>query len=367
MQTTIGIGASSNSSNGAQRHRRLAISGAPSLPAKLGLAFSFTPSVVGGFGPLSFSVSSGTLPAGLSLNSETGEISGTPSEAGTFASVVISASDSFGHSADSAPFDISVLDIWTPLSEDDALGLDHWWAGTDSGLVTLDGSQKASGWEDRVGGVIASQADASKRLSYNSANGYLETTSAAWLDIPGQANSHLTKWGLHVMWADLSGSGSADGTLWFLNGSGGADGNRKPLIDYRRSTIAIGAGWRANGNYNIAIVNLPGDDAWHIGLTRLNGGVNKTSVNGGNEVTTGSGISLPVGTSIAGMIGDYRWGLIGNGLANWRVRHILTGTADISSALRDKLVGWAAWEGGLQALLPSDHPYKAERPYTDAA
>jgi hypothetical protein len=54
-----------------------------------------------GFGTgLVFSVASGTLPAGLSLNTSTGTISGTPSAAYATANVVIRATDSAGTSAD---------------------------------------------------------------------------------------------------------------------------------------------------------------------------------------------------------------------------------------------------------------------------
>ncbi|MDI6793281.1 MAG: putative Ig domain-containing protein, partial [bacterium] len=55
-----------------------------SLPdAQLGTAYSQTLSVASGTAPYIWSISSGDLPAGLSLNSATGEISGTPATAGT--------------------------------------------------------------------------------------------------------------------------------------------------------------------------------------------------------------------------------------------------------------------------------------------
>jgi hypothetical protein len=42
------------------------------------------PTVTGGTGPFTFSIGSGTLPMGLTLNSSTGAITGTPQSAGTF-------------------------------------------------------------------------------------------------------------------------------------------------------------------------------------------------------------------------------------------------------------------------------------------
>lgn len=56
----------------------------PVLPnGQVGVAYSQTVSQVGGTPPIVFSVSSGTLPAGLSLNSATGDITGVPLTAGT--------------------------------------------------------------------------------------------------------------------------------------------------------------------------------------------------------------------------------------------------------------------------------------------
>jgi hypothetical protein len=51
--------------------------------ATAGTAYSATMKVTGGTAPFKFSLTSGTLPAGLTLNTSTGVISGTPTTAGT--------------------------------------------------------------------------------------------------------------------------------------------------------------------------------------------------------------------------------------------------------------------------------------------
>ena len=61
-----------------------------------GVAYSQTVSASGGTGPYTFAVSSGTLPAGLSLNASTGVISGTPTGSGS-SSFTIQATDSAGN------------------------------------------------------------------------------------------------------------------------------------------------------------------------------------------------------------------------------------------------------------------------------
>ena len=55
----------------------LTITGTPSPNATVGQSYSFTPSASGGQPPRVFSLT-GTLPAGLSFNSSTGAITGTP-------------------------------------------------------------------------------------------------------------------------------------------------------------------------------------------------------------------------------------------------------------------------------------------------
>jgi titin len=68
----------------------------PVLPnGEVGVAIDVTPVEVGGAGPFTWSVTTGTLPAGLTLDSSTGEISGTPTASGT-ASFTLEVTDSLG-------------------------------------------------------------------------------------------------------------------------------------------------------------------------------------------------------------------------------------------------------------------------------
>ena len=87
----------------------LAITGTPVLTATAGTAYAgFTVTATGGTPAYSYSVASGSLPSGITLNSSSGVVSGTPSVAGTYASIVLRVTDAVSATADLASFTITV-------------------------------------------------------------------------------------------------------------------------------------------------------------------------------------------------------------------------------------------------------------------
>ena len=73
----------------------VAISGTPGQ-ALVGQAYFWAPTVTGGSGTKVYTLSAGPLPAGLSLNSNTGAITGTPTAPGTTSDIAITVTDSSG-------------------------------------------------------------------------------------------------------------------------------------------------------------------------------------------------------------------------------------------------------------------------------
>ena len=79
---------------------KLTFPGGPAATGKVGTPFTLTLSATGGVSPYTFSISAGTLPAGLNLNASTGVISGTPTKAvsGPAANLTAKVVDSYGTS-----------------------------------------------------------------------------------------------------------------------------------------------------------------------------------------------------------------------------------------------------------------------------
>jgi hypothetical protein len=81
---------------------------ASNMETSLGTAFNYQPSATGGVGPYSWSLTSGSLPNGLSLNSSTGAITGAPTQTGAF-TAGLTVRDQVGQSV-TGTIEIKVID-----------------------------------------------------------------------------------------------------------------------------------------------------------------------------------------------------------------------------------------------------------------
>ncbi len=106
ITATDGNGATGSRAYTVTMNAAIVVSPASLSNGTMGVAYAQAVSATGGSGSYTFSVSSGALPAGLTLNSSTGAITGTPSTAATN-SFTISATDSNG-AAGSRPYSVTI-------------------------------------------------------------------------------------------------------------------------------------------------------------------------------------------------------------------------------------------------------------------
>jgi hypothetical protein len=83
--------------------------------ATFGAAYTGSAAATGDAGALAYSVASGSLPTGLSLDTTSGAVTGTPTAVGTF-NFTIKAADSYGDSATSHPYTVVVGSVKPTLT-----------------------------------------------------------------------------------------------------------------------------------------------------------------------------------------------------------------------------------------------------------
>jgi hypothetical protein len=109
LSLILGLSLAANTGGGV----RLAISGTPDT-ATVGVAYSFVPTVINATSTPSFALT-GTLPDGLSFNTSTGAMTGTPAAAGTTLGLSITVTDAVG-SAVLGPFSLTSIDATSSLT-----------------------------------------------------------------------------------------------------------------------------------------------------------------------------------------------------------------------------------------------------------
>ncbi|MDE4914868.1 putative Ig domain-containing protein [Methylobacterium sp. 092160098-2] len=89
----------------------LRIAGSPSTNGTVGQSYSASFGASGGTAPYTFSLASGTLPAGLTLSTTSGAISGMPTVVGASEGLAVKVTDVAGRTATSDSFRIAVVDV----------------------------------------------------------------------------------------------------------------------------------------------------------------------------------------------------------------------------------------------------------------
>lgn len=89
--------------------RKLRIYGEPVRTGTNGVAYAgFTVTATSIYPPVTFAVVEGVLPTGITLDANTGVVSGTPGASATFPGIVIEATDANGAKKQLPPFSIVV-------------------------------------------------------------------------------------------------------------------------------------------------------------------------------------------------------------------------------------------------------------------
>jgi len=99
---------------------KLQVAGSVLSKATVGVAYSSTLSASGGDGNYTWSVESGNLPDGLTLNN--GKIVGSPTTPGTWSNIVVAVTDSVGRSVSTSAFSVTVSDQLKIVGIPDAFG-----------------------------------------------------------------------------------------------------------------------------------------------------------------------------------------------------------------------------------------------------
>lgn len=92
----------------------LAISGTPAVLGEVGVPYAFTPTVSGGTSPYTFDLASGALASGLSLDTGTGAITGTPMLDETASGIALRVTDVMGETRTLAAFTLQITAAATP-------------------------------------------------------------------------------------------------------------------------------------------------------------------------------------------------------------------------------------------------------------
>lgn len=189
----------------------LELTGTPSATASVGQPYTFTPTRTGGHAVYVFSLT-GTLPAGLSFNTSTGAITGTPTTEQTASGLNITVTDSDGLTASLGAFSITVSVLLQIVSRGGGVGTDSNMAFPDSAFnqLGLDGRfMIVEGGNMAVGGSViedfleptAWEAMEAKEFDWvvagpTGANG---GTNAGWVEyLTGLRDPATTRSGLRV-------------------------------------------------------------------------------------------------------------------------------------------------------------------------
>lgn len=198
----------------------LAINGTPPTTATVGTPYNFTPTATGGTAPYAFALIAGTLPAGLSFNTSTGAVTGTPTTSGSASGLSIRVTDNVGATATLPSFGITVSAGATVPGQPAAPT-----ATAGDGTVSLAGAAPSTGGSPilEYGALLSNGGTATSAtlpISVPSANGQAVTgqirarNAIGWGEYSPASNSVTPSAGTPTVTADYIVYGANAGGLW---------------------------------------------------------------------------------------------------------------------------------------------------------
>jgi hypothetical protein len=238
---------------------------------------------------------------------------------------------------------------WTPEYITSSLWLD----ADDSSTITLDGSGNVEQWDDKSGnGRNASQTNSSYRpaLIVEAKNGLdIINLNSDFMDL----DISLTTNDFSIFIACNPSVSTLDNTLaYFLDASGTNRITLAQLVDNSNPRNKVGF---FDGDWSFMALATTGGQILNYQLT-----ASATLLRNGTQIGTGAYTQLSIGGSVR-LFSHFE---LYNNYAVGDIYEILILEGIPSETDRQLIEGYLAWRWGLEATLPSGHPYKSALPTT---
>jgi hypothetical protein len=247
---------------------------------------------------------------------------------------------------------------WTPSQ----ITTDLWFDAADASTITLNGST-VSQWNDKSGNARnISQVTTANQPTYSSVNSEIVFDGSN--DILSNASvgaADLVSVTIITVMKMNSGGGTEDVLMGI--GETGSTGRIRTFYRSPSQTTVGFAGWGADVATSTHSWDIGG--GYHIfsGWNTALGASSNVRLSRDGVTPTVHSLSGSLLASVNGFsVGSLRGSLVGNYYSAISVKEIIVLYSAVTDTNRQLIEGYLAHKWGLQANLPSDHPYKSSAP-----